>query len=103
MIDKKDTYQMIKDKLLMLSKQIYKVIVLHKRRFKNKMEDDRGLPNAMGLLLKHMRDDFDQVNEMMLTIQPDSKTNPKFRVGDFKFWNDLWGKYNKLKETYETK
>ncbi len=94
---------MIKDKLLMLSKQIYKVIVLHKRRFKNKMEDDRGLPNSMGLLLKHMRDDFDTINEMMLTIQPDSKTNPKFRVGDFKFWNDLWGKYNKLKETYETK
>ena len=93
---------MIKDKLLMLSKQIYKVIVLHKRRFKNKMEDDRGLPNSMGLLLKHMRDDFDTINEMMLTIQPDSKTNPKFRVGDFKFWNDLWGKYNKLKETYET-
>ena len=57
----------------------------------------------MGLLLKHMRDDFDTINEMMLTIQPDSKTNPKFRVGDFKFWNDLWGKYNKLKETYETK
>ena len=102
MIDKKDTYQMIRNKLDILSKEIYKVIILHKRKFPNKLTDSNGLPNAMGLLLKHMRDDFDQVNDMMLTIKPGSKTNPKFRVGDFKFWNDLWGKYNKLKETYET-
>ncbi len=103
MIDKKDTYKMIKDKLEILSKHIFQVITMHKRKFKDGMTDDKGLPSAMALLLKHMRDDFDQVNDMMVTIIPDSKTNPKLRVGDFKFWNDLWSKYNKLKETYETK
>tara|TARA_B100001094_G_C18189546_1_gene806167 strand:- start:2499 stop:2822 length:324 start_codon:yes stop_codon:yes gene_type:complete len=102
MIDKQDTYKMIKDKLTMLSNEIIKSITIHKRRFKNKMTDTNGLPNAMGLLLKHMRDDLDTVNNMVVEIKPKSNNNPKFRIGDFRFYNALWIKYKKLKETYET-
>tara|TARA_Y100000361_G_C11107600_1_gene315718 strand:- start:714 stop:1073 length:360 start_codon:yes stop_codon:yes gene_type:complete len=99
MIDKKDTRENIKNKLKMLSDEISKSIILHKRKFSNKLTDSRtGLPNTMGVLLKHMREDFDTVNSDMLSIN-DKK---KFQVGDFRMWNALWVKYKKIKETYET-
>ncbi len=98
MIDKKDTLENIRKKLKILGVEISKCITLHKRRFKNKMTNDKGLPNAMGALLKHMRDDFDSVNSDMLSID-DKK---KFQVGDFRMWNALWTKYKGIKETYET-
>ena len=99
MINKKDTRENIKNKLKILSDLISKSIILHKRKFSNKLTDSKtGLPNTMGVLLKHMRDDFDTVNSNMLSID-DWK---KFRVGDFKMWNALWVKYKRIKETYET-
>tara|TARA_B100000131_G_C17844113_1_gene503045 strand:- start:46 stop:405 length:360 start_codon:yes stop_codon:yes gene_type:complete len=99
MIDKKDTRENIKNKLKMLSDEISKSIILHKRKFSNKLTDSKtGLPNAMGVLLKHMREDFDAVNSDMLSID-DKK---KFQIGDFRMWNALWVKYKKIKETYET-
>ena len=61
------------------------------------MTDDNGLPNAMALLLKHMRDDYDAVNNDMLSIDE----NRKFQIGDFRMWNALWTKYKGIKETYE--
>jgi len=99
MIDKKDTLENIRKKLRILSDEISKSIILHKRKFSNKLTDSKtGLPNAMGMLLKHMREDFDAVNSDMLSIN-DKK---KFQVGDFRMWNALWVKYKKIKETYET-
>jgi len=97
MIDKKDTLENIKKKLKILSDEISKSIILHKRKFKNKMTNDKGLPNTMALLLKHMRDDFDVVNSDMLSIDE----NKKFQKGDFAMWNALWTKYKRIKETYE--
>ena len=98
MINKTDTYKMIKNKLTLLSTVISNCITVYKRGYNN---DFDSTDLSVSALLVTMRQDLDEVNTVLVEIIATSKVNPKYKEGDFVHWNNLWSQYNKIKETYE--
>ena len=100
MINREDTYKMIRDKLETLVDEIGACRKLHKRKYKGQMTNDKGLANKLGKLYRLMEEDHSEICDILLNIFPDRDDNEKFNRGDFVYWNALWSKYKKMKELY---
>ena len=92
MINKTDTYKLIKSKLKTLSLEISNCISVYKRKYKTSHS------MTIGKQLVTMRQELDEINNTIIEIIPTSKVNPRFRKGDFVHWNGLWNKYKEIKE-----
>ena len=100
MINKTDTYTMIRNKLHKLVEEIGACRKLHKRKYEGKMTNDTGLANKLGKLYRMMEEDHAEISDIILNIFPDRDDNEKFNKGDFVYWNALWSKYKKIKDMY---